>query len=67
MHYLDWMMVIALLAVLIGITVFSKRYVRGVADFLAANRLAGRYLLTVSTGFGGAISILPPVNLLRSR
>jgi SSS family solute:Na+ symporter len=29
-----------------------------VADFLAANRLAGRYLLTVSSGFGGAISII---------
>ncbi len=58
MHNLDWMMVIALLAALIGITVYAKRYVRGVADFLAANRLAGRYLLTVSTGFGGAISIV---------
>lgn len=58
LHWLDWMIVVALLATLIGITIYSKRYVRGVADFLAANRLAGRYLLTVSSGFTGAIGII---------
>jgi SSS family solute:Na+ symporter len=31
---------------------------KSVADFLAANRLAGRYMLTVSSGFGGAISLI---------
>jgi len=58
MHWIDWTIVVVLIAALIGITVYSKRYVRGVADFLAANRLAGRYLLTVSSGFGGAISLV---------
>eukprot|EP00831_Metopus_contortus_P001986 TRINITY_DN10739_c0_g2_i1.p2 TRINITY_DN10739_c0_g2~~TRINITY_DN10739_c0_g2_i1.p2 ORF type:complete len:318 (+),score=51.78 TRINITY_DN10739_c0_g2_i1:984-1937(+) len=58
MHWIDWFIVIVLLMVLIGITIYTKRYVRGVADFLAANRLAGRYLLTVSSGFGGAISLV---------
>ncbi|MDR0932479.1 MAG: hypothetical protein LBM70_05590 [Victivallales bacterium] len=31
---------------------------RGVADFLAADRLAGRYLLTVAGGFYGAVSLV---------
>ena len=58
MHWIDWSIIVVLLMSLIGITIYTKRYVRGVADFLAANRLAGRYLLTVSTGMGGAISII---------
>ena len=37
---------------------YTKKYMRSVADFLAANRLAGRYMLTVSSGFGGAISLI---------
>ncbi len=58
LHWLDWVIIIAVLGALIGITVFAKRYNRSVSDFLAANRLAGRYLLTVSSGFGGAISLI---------
>ncbi len=58
LHWIDWSIVIILLTMLIGITVFTRKYTKGVADFLAANRLAGRYLLTVSSGFGGAISIV---------
>jgi len=58
LHWIDWTIIVTLLVALISITIYTKRYVRGVADFLAANRLAGRYLLTVSSGFGGAISIV---------
>ena len=58
LHAIDWAIIGLLLSSLIGITLYSKRYVLGVADFLAANRMAGRYLLTVSSGFGGAISLV---------
>ncbi len=58
LHWIDWTIIVALLVTLIGVTAYTKRYVKGVADFLAANRLAGRYLLTVSSGFGGAISLV---------
>ncbi len=58
LHWIDWSIIIVLLGSLIGITAYAKRYMRSVADFLAANRLAGRYMLTVSAGFGGAISIV---------
>ena len=45
MHLVDW---IILAAVVTGVSVVAystKRYTRSVADFLAANRCAGKYLL----------------------
>ncbi|MBQ7257858.1 MAG: hypothetical protein IJS60_09235 [Abditibacteriota bacterium] len=50
---LDW---IILLGCIIALRLFSystKKYMRSVADFLSANRLAGRYLLTISSAMGG--------------
>ncbi len=58
LHWIDWTIIVLLLGSLIGITTYAKRYMRSVADFLAANRLAGRYMLTVSGGLSGAISII---------
>lgn len=59
LHWIDWAIVAFLLGSVLALTIYSKRYVRGVADFLAANRLGGRYLLTVSCGVvGGAVSIV---------
>ena len=58
MHWIDWTIIVLLLGSLIGITAYAKIYMRSVADFLAANRLAGRYMLTVSGGLSGAISII---------
>jgi SSS family solute:Na+ symporter len=45
---------------LTGIALFTKRYMRSVADFLAANRCAGRYLLVMADGAAaiGAVSIV---------
>ena len=60
MSNLDWGIVIGLLSLLVAIVTFTKKYLISVADFLAANRCAGRYLLAVaieSSGVG-AISIL---------
>lgn len=66
MHPLDWF-IITLPLVLVGwICYRTQRYVHGVADFLAAGRVAGRYvvavasaeaalgLITVVAGFEGA-------------
>ena len=55
---LDWLIIGIAIAAIIGLAVYSKRFMRSTADFLAANRLAGRYLLTVSSGFFGAITIV---------
>lgn len=58
MHALDWSIVFVFVSGLFAITLYTRRFIRSVADFLAAGRVAGRYLLTVSSGIGGAISII---------
>lgn len=47
MHWIDWLIVAVPVIFILGIAVYSKRYVRGVADFLAAGRVAGRYVISV--------------------
>ena len=60
MHWLDWLIVILMLT-FITVTAYStKKYMQSVADFLSANRCAGKYLLGVADGIAGlgAISIV---------
>lgn len=57
MHSIDWAIVFVTLAILCGLTLYSRQFTRSVADFLAARRLAGRYLLTVHESVG-AIAII---------
>ena len=47
MTWLDWLIVIVPVALLIWISVYSRKYARGVVDFLAAGRVAGRYIISV--------------------
>jgi SSS family solute:Na+ symporter len=49
----DWAIVLALLATMIVGILLSRSYMRSVADFLAAGRTAGRYLLSVAGGIAG--------------
>lgn len=60
MQTIDWLIIGGLLVLLLCILVASQKIVRSAADFLAANRCAGRYLLTVASGISGigAISII---------
>lgn len=53
LHPLDWTIVAALLALMLIGLLASRRRMQSVADFLAAGRAAGRYLLTVSSGVAG--------------
>ncbi|NLF17591.1 MAG: hypothetical protein GX595_10065 [Lentisphaerae bacterium] len=48
MHWIDWLVVAAGMAIVIAIGLRTQRYVRGVADFLTAGRVAGRYVLCVA-------------------
>ena len=53
LHWLDWGIVAAFL---VGLTIAAhktKKYNTSVADFLAANRCAGRYILGVSDAMAG--------------
>lgn len=60
---LDWSLVAAMLAVMLAGLWLSRGAMRGVADFLAAGRSAGRYVLTVATGLAGLGAITIVANL----
>ncbi|HEX9728874.1 MAG TPA: hypothetical protein VGA37_10250 [Gemmatimonadales bacterium] len=56
----DWAIILVVMGVLVAGALISRIHMRSVADFLAAGRSAGRYLLAVSQGIAmlGAISII---------
>ena len=60
MHWIDWTILGCFIALLTGVAIYAKGLNKGVADFLAANRCAGRYLLSISQGIAvtGAISFV---------
>jgi solute:Na+ symporter, SSS family len=60
MHLIDWCIVLGLLVVIFTAAISTKKYTKSIADFLAANRCAGRYLLCISQGMAGlgAISVV---------
>jgi len=47
MTWIDWLIVLVPMALVIWMAFYAKRYARGVVDFLAAGRLAGRYVISV--------------------
>ena len=50
MHTIDWAIVAVPLLIVIYIGLRAQRHVQGVSDFLAAGRVAGRYVVAVSSG-----------------
>lgn len=55
--WIDWTIIIGFLAAMIGAALYTSRYTRSVADFLAANRTADRYLICVADGMAGMAAI----------
>ena len=53
MSWIDWLIVILPIAFVVWIAFFSKRYVKGVVDYLAAGRVAGRYVISVGDLMAG--------------
>ena len=53
MHVLDWLIVCIPLGLVLLISWYTRRYMKSVADFLAASRSAGRYLIATSMGTAG--------------
>ena len=45
MSFVDWLILLMPVAVVFVISLYARRYITGVADFLAGRRAAGRYLL----------------------
>ena len=57
MHWIDWCIAIIPLIAILGLAVYSGRYIRGVVDFLAAGRVAGRYVISVGD-MASALSVM---------
>ncbi|MFZ4777902.1 MAG: sodium:solute symporter family protein [Terrimicrobiaceae bacterium] len=57
---LDWIVLGGLCLFLLAFAVYAKSLSRSVSDFLAANRCAGRYLLTLADGMAafGVVSLV---------
>src|SRR3954453_13016731 len=50
MSTLDWILLIVPMVCVLAIAVYTKRFVKSVADFLAGGRCAGRYLIANARG-----------------
>ena len=57
MSWIDWIIVVFPLCLVLGLAVYSRKYARSVADFLAAGRVAGRYVLSVGD-LAAALSVI---------
>lgn len=49
MHPLDWLIMALPLGIIVGIALYTRRYVRSVADFMAGGRNAGPYVLSTAS------------------
>ena len=60
MSWIDWTIVVAAGSFITWLCFTTTKHVQGVADFLSANRSAGRYMMTLSGSMAsvGAISVI---------
>ncbi|MDB5325894.1 MAG: hypothetical protein JWM57_1463 [Phycisphaerales bacterium] len=60
MSWIDWLIMAVPAVVVLYIAWVTNKYVRSVADFLAAGRVAGRYLVCTASGMAsmGVISVI---------
>ena len=47
MSVLDWLIVVIPTFLVVAVGIYARRYIKGVADFLSAGRVAGRYVISV--------------------
>jgi solute:Na+ symporter, SSS family len=65
MRPIDWVVLAIPVAIVAAVAVKTRKYVRSVADFMAANRCAGRYLVATAQGEAtyGATSVIAQFEL----
>lgn len=59
---LDWIILIVPFLAIVSLAIYSRKYVRSVVDYLAAGRVAGRYVMSV----GDMASALSVITLVAS-
>jgi len=57
MHFIDWLIMIIPFVAVLGLAIYAKKYARDVVDFLAAGRVAGRYVICVGD-VAAALSVI---------
>ena len=60
MHWIDWLVMTLPLIICAAIAIYTRRYVRSVADFMAGGRGAGRFLICAARseqGSGAAVFV----------
>ncbi len=60
MSWIDWTIMAVAVVALRLVSLSTRRFMKGVSDFLSANRVAGRYLLTIASQMGntGVVSFV---------
>lgn len=66
MHWLDWLIVIVPTISILWLAIYAKKYVRGIVDFLAAGRVAGRYVISIGDMAAG-LSVITLVALVEAK
>ncbi|MGE9297232.1 MAG: sodium:solute symporter family protein [Puniceicoccales bacterium] len=66
MHWIDWLITIVPVCGVLFLAVSSRKYVRGVVDFLAAGRVAGRYVISAGDLTAG-LSVITLVALVEAK
>ncbi len=57
MSWIDWIVVIVPVLFVLAAGMFTRRYIRGVSDYLSAGRVCGRYVISVGD-IANALSII---------
>ncbi len=63
MTWFDWLILILPVCLVMGMGFYTRRYVRGVSDFLSAGRLCGRYVISVGD-MANTLSIIGLVTIV---
>ena len=66
MHWIDWLIMILPFLTVLWLAIYSGKFVRGIADFLAAGRVAGRYVIAVGDVASG-LSVITLVALVEAK
>jgi solute:Na+ symporter, SSS family len=66
MHFIDWFISLLPVVLVLCLAVYSRKFIRGVVDYLAAGRVAGRYVISAGDLTAG-LSVITLVALVESK